>query len=224
MSLRYTHTLIPITKEHIPSPEIIKMFLSAMIERGVIGGEPAIRLIWPSTRTREVRSRFTGKVAHHRLPDSLDLETLDELSPRASSLPDYSVNVSGMGRPRNPPLPFAPGLTNPYHLAVNCIIHPKLRSTSNLHDESNFDTGKELPFYGEPCDDVLLTGYFSNPHTLEVIKVANAGCARFWIEFSLGNSLFPEFVNGDLELLDREVVANAERIFDGRFVQGCYWG
>jgi hypothetical protein len=59
---------------------------------------------------------------------------------------------------------------------------------------------------------------------MEVIEVAGAGCARFWVEFELGKSLFPPFDRGDLEFLDPGIVAGAERLFGVGFAQGCHWG
>jgi hypothetical protein len=66
-------------------------------------------------------------------------------------------------------------------------------------------------------------GYFHNPHTMEIIKVPQAGCSRFWIQFELGKFLCPA-VNNSLELLNPAIVKEAKNVFGIEFVQGCYWG
>ena len=91
----------------------------------------------------------------------------------------------------------------------------------------NFETlGEHLleRLYGDPCDDLYQTGLFSHPRTLEVIGVAGAGCARFWIEFELGNWLLPALACEDLNVLDRGIVDLAERTYELQFAQGCRWG
>jgi hypothetical protein len=135
-------------------------------------------------------------------------------------LKDYYVEVSGMGRPRNPPLPL--NLGDPYYLGVICRLSSQLSSTSDLHEESG---GRDnVPFYEDPCDEIPRSGFFSDPYTLQIIEVPNAGCGHFWIEFALGNSLFPRIERGSLDILDPAVVINAEQLFQSRFVQGCTWG
>jgi hypothetical protein len=65
-------------------------------------------------------------------------------------------------------------------------------------------------------------GIFSNPDTLEMIKVPGAGCSRFWIEFRYGK-VFPN-IEDNLNLLHPTVVTTAEETFGTMFAQGCRWG
>jgi hypothetical protein len=68
------------------------------------------------------------------------------------------------------------------------------------------------------------TGFFTNHKTGETIRVPNAGCARFWIGFALGNWLLPEMKSNSLDLLPMPVVDAAHKALSMRFTQGCYWG
>jgi hypothetical protein len=102
------------------------------------------------------------------------------------------------------------------------ILSSVLRSMSDLHEESGGPPG--VPDFGDKCADSPQRGFFTNPHTMQLIKVPKAGCARFWVEFDLGNSVFPPMDDERLDILDPEVVREAENIFGRRFVQGCQWG
>ena len=81
--------------------------------------------------------------------------------------------------------------------------------------------------FDEPFAGTDRTGYFTDPYDLETIEVPEAGCARFWIEFELGNSVFPPeeaFRRSRLDLLDPAVLAMATDAFGITLVQGCSWG
>jgi hypothetical protein len=220
MSLNYTHTLIPASAEFSPPRERVQTFLAAMVARGVVGGEPAFVLRAPSGRTREVRNPFSGAIEVYPISDHTELADLTRVAAAIEKLKDYRVEVLGVGRPRNPPVPLE--FDGPYHIGVGCIVSSELCSMSDLHKESG-GTQKAC-FFGRPCGEFLKTGYFSNPSTLEIVEVPGAGCARFWVEFSLGKLLFPRFDSGGLECLDPAIVREAERLFGVRFLQGCHWG
>jgi hypothetical protein len=220
MSMRYSHTLIPKSSEFIPSATQIQSFLSIIVVRGVMGGKPTFVLRTPSIRTREGRNPFTGKMEIYRMKDHTELQSADHIADAIAILKDYDIGASGMGTPKNPPIPL--DFDGPYHVCVNCVVSSELLSTSDLHEESRFK--REVPSYREPCDGAAKCGFFSNPHTLDIIEVPDAGCARFWVEFQLGKSLFPPFTRGNLQFLDPDIVAQAESLFRVPFAQGCDWG
>ncbi len=93
---------------------------------------------------------------------------------------------------------------------------------SDLHEEAE-SSRKPIPF-GDECDESDSLGVFTHPHTLEVIEVPGAGCARFWIEFELGKFLFPELADGDTAILHPAVVGLASENFGVEFIQGFMWG
>ena len=218
--MRYCHTLIPTKTDFTPSADQVRDFLSSMVARGAIGGEPSFVLRTPSSRFREGRNPFTGKTVAFRMTDRKRFHDIAAVIKAIATLKDYEAEVSGTGRPKTPPIPL--DFDDPYYIGITCRVSSVLRSTSDMHEESGTDP--DLSFYGTPCDRVLKTGVFNNPHTLEVIEVAGAGCARFWVEFEFGKSLFPSFDQADLQFLNPVIVAEAERQFGVRFVQGCNWG
>jgi hypothetical protein len=66
-------------------------------------------------------------------------------------------------------------------------------------------------------------GIFPNPWTGEAIEVADAGCARFWIEFEFGKFIYPE-VSGSFDVMSPAIVQDIEQCFGTKFVQGCrFW-
>jgi hypothetical protein len=220
MSLRYSHTLICTSPEFTPTAAQVQTFLTGMVERGVMGGEPALKMRTPSDRIREVRNPFTGATEVWRIMDHTNLASVSGVAGAVATLKEFWIEISGSGRPRNPPLPV--DLKDDYYVGVTCVISPEVRSTSDLHEES--ESALELPFHGRPCQGRPKRGYFSNPYTMEIIEVRGAGCARFWIEFQLGNNLFPKFDTGNLNLLDVAIVKQAANIFKKNFAQGCVWG
>lgn len=87
---------------------------------------------------------------------------------------------------------------------------------SCLGDEQ---TGKEVPFFGEPC--LRQDATFRHPVTGELIEVANAGCSRFWVEFEFGKWLLPK-INTSLNILDPSIAAMAQESFSTAFAQGFH--
>ena len=66
-------------------------------------------------------------------------------------------------------------------------------------------------------------GVFPNPWTGGVIEVADAGCARFWIEFEFGKFIYPK-ITDNLEVMNPEIVSAGEDCFGTKFAQGCrFW-
>jgi hypothetical protein len=216
MSLRYTHTLIPTSPTFTPAPAQVEEFLAAMLSRGALGGQPTLTLLTPSTKTRQVRSPFRGETQLHPVMDHQPIVDVSGVAEAIAPFRDYRVGVAAAGLSANPPLPV--DFDEPYHLGITCILSSILRSTSDPHDLP------DVPFYGHPVIDTEDVGYFTNPYTMDVIEVPNAGCAKFWIEFDLGNSVFPPFDTGAVDFLDPEIVRSARAIFQTEFAQGCVWG
>lgn len=220
MSELYIHTLIAKDNAFVPSAKQVHTFLGAVLELGVVPGEPSLVLRTRSGKTREYPNPFSGGTISVELKNQKKLKDLAEFDKRAAALSDYEIEVSGEGKPKLPPVPIQ--FNEPYFVGVTCLVSSKIRSTSDYHDES--DQGKNAVSYGEVCERAVSRGIYSNPHDLDVIEVAGAGCARFWVQFELGKFLFPQIVDGNLELLDPAIVRAAKAAFGMRFVQGCYWG
>jgi hypothetical protein len=219
---QYRHTLIAAPSRPKPAALQVQRFLSRMAALCIVPGRVSISLRVPTGEIREYPfvNPFTGQNLKVEVKEQKALNSVDEVAGAVGSLCDYEIEISGTGKPELPPLPIA--FEEAYHVAVTCRVHSELRSTSDLHEDSGSEQ-KPVP-YGEPCPDVPACGYFSNPYTMEAVAVQHAGCSSFWIEFEPGKFLFPEFPDEGLELLNPSIVAEARRVFETEFVQGCYWG
>ncbi len=61
---------------------------------------------------------------------------------------------------------------------------------------------------------------FENPWNSQPIKTSGLACARFWIEFGIGDCLMP-MITDSLEILDSRLVTLANNVFSVEFTQGC---
>jgi hypothetical protein len=221
MSEQYAQTLIPLDKGFVPSSEMVGDFLSSIINMGVVPPPVFITIRTPTWKTREVPNPFTGGKVAIPIKDHHKFENFGQFKTAAERLPDYEIEVSGMGIPVIPPVPIQ--FAEPYAAEVTCIVSSRLRSTSDYHETESESKSSIIP-YGQPSDVADASGVFCHPETLEVIEVPGAGCARFWVEFRLGKFLFPKLVGGNLQILHPAITAEAERIFAQCFVQSCCWG
>jgi hypothetical protein len=220
MDEQYSHTLIALPKDFAPAPIQVEQFLTTMLAQNVVPGTPTISLRVPTGKTREYPylDPFTGRNLIVELRDRKDLQAPTETAAAIDRLRDFDLEITGVGLPKLPPLPI--DFHEPYHVAVTCYISSQLRSTSDPHEPLTL--GKKLDLYGSIFTEDPGDGYFIHPHTMDVMKVPNAGCSRFWIEFELGKFLCPKIGN-TLELLNPIIVKDAEDIFGIKFVQGCRW-
>ena len=80
-----------------------------------------------------------------------------------------------------------------------------------------------MPGSWSVCKDSIRMGVFPNPWTGGVIEVADAGCARFWIEFEFGKFIYPK-ITDNLEVINPKIVSAGEECFGTKFAQGCrFW-
>src|SRR5262249_40261027 len=158
----------------------------------------------------------TGGTATIEVMNRTPQANLEEFERGAAKLPDYEIVVHGEGRPRLPPLLI--DCDGPYFVGVTCYVSSILRSTSDSHEEAAGD--RRFAPYGKSFESSDMTGVFCDPRTGQTIEIPDAGAARFWIEFELGKFLFPEIAGANLDVLNSEVVAAADKCFGVRFVQG----
>jgi hypothetical protein len=214
---QYSQILIARPRHFVPSSTQVQDFLTSMLARGVIPGTPTISLRTPSDQRRERINPFTHQVEVFQITDGKLLNSENQIAANLANLGEYEIEISGMGAPQTSPIPIE--CDEPYHVGVTCSVSEKPRSTSNVHQNEPHTA----PSFGTPCDDTATDGFFTNPRTGELIRVPDAGCARFWVRFELGKFLCPSLDGGTLDVLNPSIVADAERIFSSRFVQGCYW-
>ena len=109
-----------------------------------------------------------------------------------------------------------------YACTVSCELRPQPVSTS-AWDEEVGPNMHSVPTFGSECKDVVKNGIFPNPWTGDAIEIADAGCARFWVEFEFGKLIYPRVAN-DFEVLNPALVLAAEQRFNTKFAQGCrFW-
>jgi hypothetical protein len=190
-----------------------------MVEQKVVPGKTKAVLRVRTGQTREYPNPFTGGTVVIEVFDHKDLKGPNQVAAAIKSRQDYEVEIAGSGKPKVPPLPINFGKA--YSIAVACAVSSKLRSTSFVYAERPGNSGGVQ--FGNLCSTLVKVGQFSNPHNMKVIKVAGAGCARFWIEIELGKFLLPT-INESLDILNPVIVHQAERVFGISFAQGCRWG
>jgi hypothetical protein len=223
----YSHLLIPTRHQFCPPPGPVMDFLNGVVALGVVGANPAVNFVSckrVASQVRHGRNPFTGEVLTIRTPSRSasihrSLSSIKDIAGVAEGTPEFNVDVSGRTRPRVPPLEIA--FAKAYHLAVRCCVRSRLVSTSDLHEESKRRRGTVA--FGEDCSANDSLGLYTHPETLELIEVPGAGCARFWIEFELGKNLFPKIEDGNLAILNPQLLALASKCFNAKFVQGCLW-
>jgi hypothetical protein len=243
MSLYYTHMLIPTLPHFRPGVDDVVQFLNRMIGNGHVADNPTIEVA-PVSKvkpvTRQMRNPFTGESIDIRSPSwkterRIQLSETSQIAGECVNQPEFDVSIGGMGMPLAPPL--AVGLsTGPhtwnamdsrYHLEVRCRVRANIvrlsaiQSEEDLHKLRRVDLS--LPRFGEDCSADERDGLFVHPEC-GAIRIPNAGCGMFWIEFNYGKFIFPRVKDGGIDVLAGPVLNLARTTFDCEFIQACSWG
>jgi hypothetical protein len=222
MAEQYVQTLIPKDAQYAPKPEQIICFCDGLTALGAAPLNLKLWLMKPSGRLRPIRNPLTGEITKS-IPayDRVTLESTASLVSTIGAFQQYIVALEGQGPPTLPPFELylndAP-FTGSYGFIVRCRLQNEPVSMSDLAGEQ---TGDGVPSFGEPCGTHHATGLFRHPVTSERIEVANAGCARFCLEFEFGKWLLPKIANS-LNILDSAIVGLANDSFGLEFAQGCH--
>ena len=236
----YSMILVPSDPFFRPEPEQMVSFLGGILEMGAVGSARAVRLRNYSRGRVSVIEGFPG---HERIevkmPDFIELDSVNELPKGMQGLTDFDAVIHGIGPARLLPIRNVGGYdngrwkalsdllsagvyVNEYELTAECCQRSKLTSTSDLHEETQTDRAAQ-PF-GEPCELADRVGLYSNPETIELIKVPNAGCSTFWVALRLGNWMLPKFTSNEINVAEPMVMRLAETAFGIKFAEGCFWG
>ena len=98
--------------------------------------------------------------------------------------------------------------SGPYSFTIRCKLRHQI--THFLHSA-----------FGCKCDlNLNDPATFENPWNKQPISTSGPACARFWIEFGIGDWLMP-MITDSLEILDARLVNLANNIFSVEFTQGC---
>ncbi len=240
MSMYYSMILVPGDARLRPDPKQIVVFLQGVLEMGALGRAGTITVRnYARGRVTFVRDPITGEQVERRAPESTAIDSVTALTSALEGLADFDVDVDGTGPARVLPIRDAGGFEHgewrsldelissgtgveDYALSVQCCQRSKLTSTSDLHDET--ETELTSPFFGQPCEPGDRIGLYSNPETIDLIQVPDAGYATFWISFTLGKWLFPSFARNRIDFADPRVLKFAETTFGSKFAEGCSWG
>ena len=219
MSEQYLHTLIPGDTRFVPAPGQAVQFLDGLFALRAAPLNWKLILMKPSGRMRQFTNPLTGEVKSVPANDRLTFEKAADLNSAIESLERYSVALDGEGPPTVPAFALyfknAP-FVETYGYAIRCCLKDEPVSMSCLGYEQ---TENELSSFGKPY--VEQDALFRLPDTGELIKVAGAGCARFWIEFEFGKWLLPKF-DHSLELMNPSILALATQSFSLTFKQGFH--
>jgi hypothetical protein len=189
-----------------------------MAKMGAAPTRAKISVSKPSGDVRTILNPFTKQTESHPILTRTSIASVEKLPTALAKLDDYIVQMAGKGPPKVPPLAFQ--FTGNYDYILHCRLHPQIVSTSDWHDD--VPIGHNVEFFGNPCRSNDRLGIFHHPESLKLIKVPNAGCARFYVEFEFGKMLFPK-IAARLDILNPAIVDLAREQFGVDFVQGCHW-
>jgi hypothetical protein len=242
MSLYYTHLLIPLSPEYRPEPGAVAAFGQGIIDNGnapnpfkisfskVTKGQPNVR---------GVRNMVTGETIGIRGPSRRGdqphtLSSTSQIIESAADQREYDISIYGEGVPSSPPFPVGyvedntwKPLVGAYHLEIRCRIRINivrlfmLKSEEELHQPP--DIAKWQPRLDEDCSVDEREGIFVHPE-VGAIRIKNAGCGTFWIEFKYGKFVFPRLRNGSVNVLNDSILTLARKSFGCDFMQACNWG
>jgi len=219
---QYVHTLIPVEPQFSPTTEQISRFLEGLSALGAAPLNPEVFVLKPSGRLRSFKNPLTGETKSFPAKDRVPLKSIADVASVIEGLKEYYVRMEGQGPPGLPPLPlyFENSLvSDSYSFNVGCSIRPEPVSMSDLGDEQ---TGNEVVVFGQACSQQSRAALFRHPETGELIEVANAGCARFWVEFEFGKWLLPN-IGTSLDILNPDITKLATKSFGLPFTQGFHY-
>jgi hypothetical protein len=237
---QYGHTLVAEAPDFVPRPGQVVQFFAALVNVGAQPMKAKLQIVKPTGKLRSFSSPFTGKTESRPILEHVPIENIGDIAEGLQGVHHYDVEMSGLGPPSLPPLQLefcgeqqsgdhktGDGATDDlgtqstwngnYSFDVACSLRSEPVSTSSKYTGNT----NEPPSFGQPCMSSNRVGFFEHPHTGAMIEVANAGCARFWIEFRFGKWLFPK-IKDSLDLLEPAIVKVAEQSFATKFAQGCH--
>ena len=208
MGESYTHLLISVSKSYRPTAQPVCQFLEQMIQTGAIGRDHEIsfgKVVKDEPRTWKGPNPFTGKMQRHRMPSrrrprAEHLSAASQIVPLAEQEQEYDVSVVSTLPPTNPPLDIGgvdekgtwQSWAEPYHLEICCRVRESLVRLCHLKSGEDPNTPDFWnPKFDEDCTDDESEGFFEHPLLPSPIRIPNAGCGRFWIEFEYGKWLYP---------------------------------
>jgi hypothetical protein len=213
MSEHYSQLLIPKRPDFAPPVSQVAVFFKALQEHGSAPHHAEISISKQSEKVRMGRNAFTGEQITIRLRESVKCESLTVVERDIEGLDDYSVILVGQGPAQIPPFPLFNAadeqcqseVREPYYYEVSCNLRP-----------GGISFSKES--WHAPCDLKTVDAVTSNPWNGHKIRIPEAGCARFWIEFMFGNWLVPR-IDKSLDILTPAIPTLTSDAFGIAFTQ-----
>jgi len=229
---QYIHTLISVDSEFVPASAQVADFFVELVSQFKfvpISGQrflPGLVVAKPSGRLRWGTNPMTGEKISIPESDLSNLKGFQDIPALIEGSKHYTVTQSGQWVRANCPMALFKTdgslYEEDYVCTARCELRPEVVSTSAWDVEAGPNT-RNVPAFGSVCENAVKNGIFPDPWTGNVIEVANAGCARFWIEFEFGRFIYPKVTNG-LDVFSSAIVSGAERCFYTKFAQGCrFW-
>lgn len=218
---QYVHTLIPQNAQFWPKPEQVSRFVDGLTLLGAAPLTAELKILKPSGRVRSFTDPLTGEMRTIPSKEIIALDNAANLGRVISTLDQYVLAIEGQGPPTVPAFPlYVNGalFADTYGFSVHCCVEAEPVSMSDLGDE---ETGCDELFFGKPYRKQSGPALFRHPRTSVLIEVANAGCARFWVEFEFGKWLPPK-IDDSLNILDPAITDLANQCFGLAFAQGFH--
>jgi hypothetical protein len=234
---QYCHLLIPNHAAFIPYGEQVIEYLQSLEKLGAAPQNPAIVFSKP---TGEMISRIhpvTKATIERKVWGPVSIQKLTDLAELITGLNEYSIYYKGRGPMPLPGFSFREPFEGEYDVNLILKVVPEPVSMSDYLPPQFFefgsnDAGGDSAFeefaqanphiisFGKSCGPECLDAYYNHPETLDQIKVAGAGRARFWITFEYGKRLFPK-IDNTLDVMESRIVEQTQKSFGITFLQGC---
>lgn len=216
----YHHLLIPTSAEYTAEPSSVAIFFSKLESLGAMPKQPRFTVVTHTGRTRAIgRNPSTGDVIHG--PELKVGKYTDAASAFESIIGEkfFDISAEGAGPPAVSPFPLysadrydspEPGKrwTEDYGFSIHCQLRPEL--TCLLH----------WPFGCQNCaPKTREPSMLKNPWTGKALTLTSPDCARFWIQYGIGNWRRP-LITDSPDILDHRIVELADVAFQTSFAQG----
>lgn len=242
MSLNYTHFLIPDDSSYCPSPAQVADFLARVSPQGFIGPAAKLAISEVTKLPRETKQSFnpftrgmTETLTPSRKRSRFKaVSEIGGLEKALAKLSEYEVSLTTEKKPKLPPLEigtdYETGEWEPFDKAyafeLLCCARESAVTLSFVEKPKSLKANPEdlIPAeFGEDSKKGRCDGYFVHPEA-GVLKVAGAGCGRFWVEMQYGKFLYPRLKNKKVDVLAKPFVKLVEETMGCKFLQGCSWG
>ena len=216
----YTHTLIPVDCNFIPEPAQVGAFVEELVQLRASPLKASLAVLKPSDKVRKIVNPFTLQTESLPISVRTKVANVGAIQKALKSLAHYDLVMTGKGPSKCAPFVFEH--KGSYDFAIKCCLRAELVSTSDWHDDAPEVPKQKVAFFGRKCAANKRMGIFHHPMTGKIIEAPNAGCARFWVEFEFGKSLFPD-IKDSLNLINPLIIEAAQKHFGVGFIQGCRW-